>query len=316
MACIARTINVFFETGMAWHYIEVEGSATTIYEGIYQILYKPQMQKFVIHSVASGGNFHSHKYEQEVWESLEREGDICKGWETMYVTCVNGQECKILWLRKRNILKPFVDSYAKGFPPTFREHCCSINIYSIIMSCNGSSTIIHNFHCMLMSFALLLLVEDVMLCSSCYTPCWSKILIFHDASIMHYCNICHILDNLHSFHMLLSSLVFMLLWSPIFMLVDVPTLHFCYYYSLHSSMQIFYAIDSILYCCNIYHTLIDVQEHLRAKFHVPVPLHFLSGWETGDIIQKMGDVTHLMKGYFYVGCRFILISYFLTKFGE
>ena len=35
---------------------------------------------------------------------------------------------------------------------------------------------------------------------------------------------------------------------------------------------------------------------LRAKFHVLVPVHFLSGWETGDTIQKIGDVTHLMKG--------------------
>ena len=36
----------------------------------------------------------------------------------------------------------------------------------------------------------------------------------------------------------------------------------------------------------------------------------------GDIIQKMGDVTHFMEGCFYVGCRFIGISHFLTKFGE
>ena len=35
-----------------------------------------------------------------------------------------------------------------------------------------------------------------------------------------------------------------------------------------------------------------------------------------DIIQKMGDVTHFMEEYFYVGYRFILIFYFLTKFGE
>ena len=54
----------------------------------------------------------------------------------------------------------------------------------------------------------------------------------------------------------------------------------------------------------------------KAKFHVPVPVHLLSGWETGDIMQKMGDVTHLMKGCLYVGCQFILISYFVTKFGE
>lgn len=33
--------------------------------------------------------------------------------------------------------------------------------------------------------------------------------------------------------------------------------------------------------------------------------------EMGDIIQKMEDVTHSMKGYFHVGCRFILISHFL-----
>ena len=35
-----------------------------------------------------------------------------------------------------------------------------------------------------------------------------------------------------------------------------------------------------------------------------------------DIIKKMGDVTHFMEGYFYMGCQFILISYFLAKFGE
>ena len=55
---------------------------------------------------------------------------------------------------------------------------------------------------------------------------------------------------------------------------------------------------------------------VRAKFHVPVPVHFLSGWEMDDIIQNMGDVTHLVKGYFYAGCRFISISYFLTKSNE
>ena len=32
--------------------------------------------------------------------------------------------------------------------------------------------------------------------------------------------------------------------------------------------------------------------------------------------KKMGDVTHFKEGYFYVGCRFIGISYFLTNFGE
>ena len=55
---------------------------------------------------------------------------------------------------------------------------------------------------------------------------------------------------------------------------------------------------------------------LRAKFDVPVPVRFLNGWETGDIIQKVSDVTHFMEGYFYVRCQFISISYFLTKFGE
>jgi hypothetical protein len=38
--------------------------------------------------------------------------------------------------------------------------------------------------------------------------------------------------------------------------------------------------------------------------------------KTGDIIKKMGDVTHFMEGYFYVGYRFMSISYFLTKFDE
>ena len=51
-----------------------------------------------------------------------------------------------------------------------------------------------------------------------------------------------------------------------------------------------------------------------ANFHVLVPVRFLNGWKTGDIIQKMGDVTYFMEGYFYVGCQFISISYFLTKF--
>lgn len=171
----------------------------------------------------------------------------------MHVTYVNGLEREILWLRNRNVLKSLVDSYAKGFPPTFKGNCCSTNTYSIIMRCNGSSTNIHNFHCMLLSFTLLLLVHNVMLCSSCYPPCWSLILILHGASIMYYYNICHILDNLHSFCMLLSSLVSLLLWSPIFMLVDAPTLRFCYYCSPHSSMQIFSDVDSILYYCNIYY---------------------------------------------------------------
>ena len=55
---------------------------------------------------------------------------------------------------------------------------------------------------------------------------------------------------------------------------------------------------------------------LRAKFHVSVLVHFFSGWEMGDIIQKMGDVTLLIERYMYVGCQIISISYFLPKFGE
>lgn len=41
-----------------------------------------------------------------------------------------------------------------------------------------------------------------------------------------------------------------------------------------------------------------------------------NGWEMGDIMQKMGDITHFKEGCFYVGCQFILISYFLTRFDE
>ena len=55
-----------------------------------------------------------------------------------------------------------------------------------------------------------------------------------------------------------------------------------------------------------------------SKGRVPCtgPGPFFKWVRNGDIIQKMGDVTHFMEGYFYVGCRFIGISYFLTKFGE
>ena len=49
------------------------------------------------------------------------------------------------------------------------------------------------------------------------------------------------------------------------------------------------------------------------KGMVPCPGSFC---KTGDIIKKMGDVTHFMEGHFYVGCRFISISYFLIKVGE
>jgi hypothetical protein len=49
---------------------------------------------------------------------------------------------------------------------------------------------------------------------------------------------------------------------------------------------------------------------LGAKFHVPVPVCFLNGRKTGDIFQKMSDVTYFMKGYFYVGWWFILIPTF------
>jgi hypothetical protein len=45
-------------------------------------------------------------------------------------------------------------------------------------------------------------------------------------------------------------------------------------------------------------------------------VRFVNEWKAGDIIKQMGDATHFMEGYFYVGCRFISISYFLTKFGE
>ena len=84
---------------------------------------------------------------------------------------LNGQECNILWLGKEDILSAFVDSYSRGLPPTFTNVVDPTNIYSIIMSCNGSSTNVQNFHCMLLSFAMLLLVVEAMLCSSCY-PSW------------------------------------------------------------------------------------------------------------------------------------------------
>ena len=64
----------------------------------------------------------------------------------------------------------------KMFPPW--------NKYSIIMRCIGSPTNVHN--CMLLSYALLLLVEEVMLCSSNYPPYYCSMLILHDASII-YC---------------------------------------------------------------------------------------------------------------------------------
>ena len=57
-------------------------------------------------------------------------------------------------------------------------------------------------------------------------------------------------------------------------------------------------------------------QNLRGSELPEVPVHFLNGWEMGDIIQKMGNITHFMEGFFYVGCRFISISYILIKFGE
>ena len=33
------------------------------------------------------------------------------------------------------------------------------------------------------------------------------------------------------------------------------------------------------------------------KFHALVPVRFLNGWKTGDIIQKLNDVTHFMEGF-------------------
>lgn len=57
MDCIVGSTKVSLETVTVGHCIEVEGSATTTYEGVYQLLCKPQLQKFVFHLVASGGNF-------------------------------------------------------------------------------------------------------------------------------------------------------------------------------------------------------------------------------------------------------------------
>ena len=94
-------------------------------------------------------------------------------------------------------------------------------------------------------------------------------------------------------------------------------------YSPHFSMdiRIFCGILSIPYndvmdlnnVMSIMLAKITHENPHRAEFHVPVTVRFLNGWETCDIIQKMGDVTHFMEGYFYVGCRFIGNSYFLTK---
>ena len=81
----------------------------------------------------------------------------------------NGQECKILWLGKRDALRPLVDSYAMGLPSTFKENCCSQKTIQLLWG--KMDTNVHIFHCMLLSLALLLLAEKVMFRSSCYAPC-------------------------------------------------------------------------------------------------------------------------------------------------
>lgn len=82
-------------------------------------------------------------------------------------------------------------------------------------------------------------------------PC-SLVQINFNASILHCCIVNYTIINIHSFCMLLLSLVFTLLSSLIFMLMDVLTLCCCYlvYCPLHSSMWILY--NAFILCpCNI-----------------------------------------------------------------
>jgi hypothetical protein len=82
-----------------------------------------------------------------------------------------GQKCMILWLEKRDVLKPLLNSYSVDSHQQSWKFVVFTNIYLIIMNCNGSPTNAHSFHCMLLSTALLLLVKGVMFFPSCYPPC-------------------------------------------------------------------------------------------------------------------------------------------------
>ena len=45
----------------------------------------------------------------------------------------NGQECKILWLRKKDVLRPFVDLYAMDSHQHLKIIVVPTNMYSIII---------------------------------------------------------------------------------------------------------------------------------------------------------------------------------------
>lgn len=66
MAHTSRVVDGYPKIVMPRHCVEVEGSATTTYEVIYQTLHKPLLQNLKLHSTSSRENFHAHKFEMEV----------------------------------------------------------------------------------------------------------------------------------------------------------------------------------------------------------------------------------------------------------
>lgn len=148
---------------------------------------------------------------------------------------LKGQECNILWLRKGDILSPFVDSYARGLKCSHKHLFNYCELQWIIYQCSQFSlhvTII----CIIIvaggGHALFFLL--------------SSLLILHGASVMYCCNIYHILAwYCHHWYSCSYDLWYSCCWMhPCFALVNIVSL-------------ILQCGSSMLYCYNIYHTFIN-----------------------------------------------------------
>lgn len=116
--------KAFFEIVTTWCYIEVERNVTTIYKGVYQPLYKPQLQNFRFHLIASGGNFHSHKLELEVWESLKGTGHMQESRNNAWCICqwTRVQDFEVVKEKHIEALCRFI---CQGNSPNTPWNCCS-----------------------------------------------------------------------------------------------------------------------------------------------------------------------------------------------
>lgn len=119
---------MFPEIVMLGHCVEVKDKATTTYESIYQTLHKPQLQNLKFHLTSSRDTFTHTNLNWKFENCLKGRGTNAR---VEYTKCVPyiqmGKSVRFCGWERMMYLRPFVDSYAKELPPTFKKICCLHN---------------------------------------------------------------------------------------------------------------------------------------------------------------------------------------------